>query len=242
MHTRPAPNSRGTSLIRSPLLHGLLAVVLPTSVLAAGVQIDPHADLLYRQAVSLLEQADNQSASFTLKTSTTDQDLAQQGQALGRTLAPAVSLLKKAVELDHPAAQYRLALYYITYLPAAQISAAACPLLEASMGQGFAPAALGIENWCPNYSRSEYRSALESVPNLASLYAPYYPQPTVRLLCHREQPQGLAMQWGRQRDYQAEVYRLLASADPAQSKAYWQKAVDINGCIAAQRRLASNHY
>ncbi|MCE6982410.1 sel1 repeat family protein, partial [Pseudomonas frederiksbergensis] len=52
----------------------------------------------------------------------------------------------------------------------------------------------------------------------------------------------LAMQWGRQRDYQAEVYRLLASTDPAQSRSYWQKAVDINGYIPAQRRLASNLY
>ncbi|CAI8915056.1 MULTISPECIES: hypothetical protein [Pseudomonas] len=242
MHARPTPNLRGSSLIRSPLLHGLLAVVLPTSALAAGVQIDPHADLLYRQALTFLEQAESQTSSYTLKTSTTDQDLAQQGQALGRTLAPAVTLLKKAVALNHPAAQYRLALYYITYLPAAQIPDAACPLLEGSMTQGFAPAALGIENWCPTFSRSEYRTALESVQSTATLYAPYYPQPAVRLPCHREQPQGLAMQWGRQRDYQAEVYRLLASTDPAQSRSYWQKAVDINGCIPAQRRLASNLY
>ncbi|MDD1015435.1 sel1 repeat family protein [Pseudomonas rubra] len=216
--------------------------MLPASALAAGVQIDPHADLLYRQALTLLEQADSQNASFSLKTSTTDQDLAQQGQALGRTLAPAVSLLKKAADRHHPVAQYRLALYYITYLPAAQVADTACPLLEASMKQGFAPPALGIENWCPSYSRSEYRAALESVSAMASVFAPYYPQPAVRLLCHREQPQGLAMQWGRQRDYQAEVYRLLASADPALSKAYWQKAVEINGCIAAHRHLANNQY
>ena len=73
-----------------------------------------------------------------------DPELSRQGQAMAHTLPTAVALLKKSVELGHPVAQYRLALFYITYLPQKDIAAAACPLLEASIRQGFAPAALGI--------------------------------------------------------------------------------------------------
>jgi hypothetical protein len=84
-----------------------------------------------------------------------------------------------------------------------------------------------------------YRAALESIPNMATLYAPYYPQPATRLACNRSRPQGLEMQWGRQRDYQAEVYRLLSDLDPAHRQALLQKAVDINGCVTAQQHLSN---
>lgn len=243
MHNRQTLPSRGITLLGAQLLSAVLAVLTPACVLADGLQIDPHADLLYRQAVTLLEQAENQNTSFSLKTSTTDQDLAQQGQAMGRTLAPAVSLLHKAVELDHPVARYRLALYYMTYLPAEQIPAAACPLLQTSLAQGFAPSALGIEAWCADYRESPaFARDLENIPTLATRYAPYYPQPAERLLCNREQPQGLAMQWGRQRDYQAEIYRLQGNNDANQREFYWRKAVDLNGCFAVQRRLVSSKH
>ena len=85
----------------------------------------------------------------------------------------------------------------------------------------------------------DYRQALERIPLNNTLYAPYYPQPAVRLECNRQQPQGLNMQWGRQRDFQAEVYRLLGAIDPSHDQAYYQKAVEINGCLPAQRRLTS---
>ncbi|MGH8381283.1 sel1 repeat family protein [Pseudomonas sp.] len=230
-------------------MRGLIAGLTPACALADGVQITPHADLLYRQAVSLIDQTDNQSSSLSLKTntststSTSGQDLAQQGKALGRTLAPAVSLLKKAVELDHPVARYRLALYYMTYLPAEQIPPAACPLLQASLAQGFAPSALGIEAWCTDYRQSPaFARDLENIPSVASRYASYYPQPAERLLCNREKPQGLAMQWGRQHDFQAEIYRLQGNNNPSQRQFYWRKAVDLNGCFAVQQRLLSNNH
>ncbi|WP_442107813.1 sel1 repeat family protein [Pseudomonas sp. NUPR-001] len=216
---------------------------MPGCALADGLRIDPHADLLYRQAVTLLEQAEHQADSFSLKTSSTDQDLAQQGQALGRTLTPAVSLLTKAVELDHPVARYRLALYYMTYLPTEQIPVAACPLLQTSLAQGFAPAALGIEAWCTDYRDSTaFGKNLEHVQAIANRYASYYPQPAERLLCNPEQPQGLALQWGRQRDFQAEIYRLQGNSQPDQRQRYWQKAVDLNGCFAVRQRLLSKHF
>jgi len=220
----------------------LLVTLAPLTAQALEARIDPHADLLYRQALPLLEQADNPDDSASpLRTAVGgDPELNRQGQALARTLPTAVALLKKSVELGHPVAQYRLALYYTTYLPAAQIPDAACPLLEASLNHGFAPPATAIATWCSGYNASPaYREALEAIPSMATLYAPYYPQPATRLACSRSQPQGLQMQWGRQRDYQAEVYRLLGDLDPQHRRSLLQKAVEINGCIAAQQRLTS---
>ncbi|MFJ4431096.1 sel1 repeat family protein [Pseudomonas sp. NPDC089395] len=226
-----------------PYLAALLITLAPQAARALDVRIDPHADLLYRQALPLLEKADNQDDSdIPIRTAIGgDPELNRQGQALARTLPTAVALLKKSVELGHPVAQYRLALYYTTYLPAAQIPDAACPLLEASLKQGFAPPATAIATWCPPYNASHaYREALEAIPSMATLYAAYYPQPATRLACSRSQPQGLEMQWGRQRDYQAEVYRLLGDLDPQHRQTLLQKAVEINGCVAAQQRLTSH--
>lgn len=221
-------------------LHPLLLALMPLAAHALEVSIDPHADLLYRQALPLLEKADGQDdGASTLRTAVGgDPELSRQGQAMAHTLPTAVTLLKKSVELGHPVAQYRLALYYMTYLPAAQIPDAACPLLEASLKQGFAAPAPAIATWCPPYNVSrEYRTALEAIPSMATVYAPYYPQPATRLACNRSQPQGLEMQWGHQRDYQAEVYRLLGDLDPQHRQSLLQKAVDINGCVTAQQHL-----
>ncbi|WP_085674289.1 MULTISPECIES: hypothetical protein [unclassified Pseudomonas] len=225
---------------RATLVPALFIALTPLAANALEVRIDPHADLLYRQALPLLEQADNPDDNSTLRTAIgVDPELNRQGRAMAHTLPTAVALLKKSVELGHPVAQYRLALYYTTYLPAAQIADAACPLLEASLEQGFAPPATAIATWCPPYNASPaYREALEAIPSMATLYAPYYPQPATRLACSRSHPQGLQMQWGRQRDYQAEVYRLLGDLDPEHRQALLQKAVDINGCVVAQHRLS----
>ncbi len=219
----------------------LLALCMPMAAQALEVKIDAHADLLYRQALPLLEQADAQSEnSALLPTAARDPELSRQGQAMAHTLPTAVALLKKSVALGHPVAKYRLALYYMTYLPAAEIPDAACPLLEESLSQGFAPPASAIATWCPPYNGSPaYREALDALPGMATLYAAYYPQPAAVLACSRKQPQGLAMLWGGQRDFQAEIYRLLGDLDPTRRQALWQKAVEINGCATAQQRLTS---
>lgn len=223
---------------RSPLS---LLWLLPLTALAGDPVIDPHADLLYRQALPLLEKAEAQSNALPLDAMPTDRELIRKVQALDQTLQPAVALLQRAALLQHPVAEYRLALHYITHLPAGQIAAEACPLLRSSIAQGFAPAALEVVNWCPEVLEdSTYRQALEQVSTRSSMYAGYYPQPAVRLLCLRERPQGLAMQWGRQRDFQAEVYRLLAGLDASQRVTYAHKAMEINGCQAAQHQLVSH--
>ena len=219
----------------------LFMAVLALDAQALEVQIDPHADLLYRQALPLLEQADLQTtapAHCAPRLAATGTQPPRPGPGANPTHRR--GLAEKSVALNHPVAQYRLALYYMTYLPTAQIPDAACPLLEASLQQGFAPPAPAIATWCPPYNASPaYRQALEAIPSMATRYAAYYPQPAIRLACNRSQPQGLEMQWGRQRDYQAEVYRLLGDLDPQQRQTLLQKAVDINGCAAAQRHLTS---
>ncbi|MEG0248791.1 MAG: sel1 repeat family protein [Pseudomonas sp.] len=228
---------------RAVILPPLLIALMPLAAQALDARIDPHADLLYRQALPLLEQADSlDDGASSLRTAVgSDPELTRQGQALAHTLPTAVALLKKSVALGHPVAQYRLALYYMTYLPVGQIPDAACPLLVASLKQGFAAPAPAIATWCPPYNASaEYRATLEAIPSMATQYAPYYPQPAPRLACSRSQPQGLEMQWGRQRDYQAEVYRSLADLDMQHRQTLLQKAVEINGCVTAQRRLTSH--
>lgn len=228
---------------RAPLFLGLLAVLIPACAMADELQISPHADLLYRQALTLMDKADDRYSGYSMKTSASDPKLATPGQSLGRSQAPAVSLLKKAAELEHPVARYRLALHYIDYLPANQIPAAACPLLQASLAQGFAAAAMGIEDWCVDYRQSSaYAKDLANIQARINRYTSYYPQPAVSLPCNREQPHGLAMQWGRQRDFQAEIYRIQGNDDPQKREYYWQKAVELNGCFAARRGLLGSHH
>jgi len=224
------------------LAASMLLMCTPFVAQAQEVIIDPHADLLYRQALPFLEQADAGVDNSSMRSvANSDPELSRQGQALAHTLPTAVALLKKSVALGHPVAKYRLALYYMTYLPAAQIPDAACPLLEESLSQGFAPPASAIATWCPPYNASPaYREALDALPSMATLYAAYYPQPATVLACSRSRPQGLEMQWGRQRDFQAEVYRLLGDLDPDRRQVLLQKAVEINGCASAQQRLTSH--
>ncbi|GGU75878.1 hypothetical protein GCM10009504_36380 [Pseudomonas laurentiana] len=206
----------------------------------ADAPIDPHADLLYRQALPFLEQADTEASTFSPQASTTKDDLLRQGTALVQTLAPGVELLRKAVALDHPVAEYRLALYYMTYLSPDEVPALACPLLAASLSQGFAPASLQINSLCTEYrDSSAYRAALKKTVQDATRYATYYPQPAVRLECRPQGNQGLTLQWGQQRDFQAEVYRLLGAVDRPQRQMWYRKAVDANGCATAQHRLTS---
>jgi hypothetical protein len=50
-------------------------------------------------------------------------------------------------------------------------------------------------------------------------------------------PQGMALQWGSSRDYQAEMYRLLGDSNRAQRTEYYQQAIAINDCYKAKKRL-----
>lgn len=221
----------------------LLACLLPQVCLAGAASIDPRAESLYQQAVPYLQQANSKLEAVPADMPTASAEDKQQGMLLidqaGALMRPAMGLLEQAAALQHPVAEYRLALIYVMLYPSEEVKAKACPLLEHSLTQGFAPAALEISSWClPFTDTPQYQAALHAVEDAMPSYAQYFPQPVVRLECRREQPQGLAMQWGSSSDYQAEIYRLLGDSNRAQRQAFYQKALDINDCYKAKRRMA----
>ena len=75
----------------------VLSVMAPCLSLADSPPIDPHADLLYRQALPFLEQADTQASTFSPPTDATQDDLLRQGTTLVQTLTPGVELLRKEI-------------------------------------------------------------------------------------------------------------------------------------------------
>ncbi|MDO7896603.1 hypothetical protein [Pseudomonas citrulli] len=220
-----------------------LAYLLPQLCMATTLHIDPRGENLYQQAVPYLLQANNKFEAVTADTPTASTEEKERSLALaaegGSLLKPAIALLEQAAALDHPIAQYRLGLLYVLLYPNEVIKEKACPLFERSLAQGFAPPALNISYWCLAFTDTpEYQKALQAIEASMPLYEKYFPQPAVRLECRPEEPVGLAMQWGGSRDYQAEIYRLQGESNRAQRAEYFQKAIDVNDCYKAKRRMA----
>jgi hypothetical protein len=210
--------------------------------MASTFHIDPRSESLYQQAVPYLQQANSKLEAVPANTPTASAEEKKRSWALideaGALLKPAITLLEQAAALDHPVAQYRLGLIYVMLYPNEVIKEKACPLFEKSLAHGFAPPALGISSWCLAYTDTpQYQTALQATVTSMQIYEKYFPQPVVRLECKREQPVGLAMQWGSSRDYQAEIYRLQGDSNRAQRSKYYQKAVDINDCYSVKRRM-----
>lgn len=220
----------------------LLACLLPQLSSASTLHIDPRAESLYQKAVPYLLQANSKLEAVTADTPATSEEERQRSLTLaeegGLLLKPAFALLEQAAVLDHPVAQYRLGLIYVMLSPSEVIKEKACPLFERSLAQGFAPPALEIAYWCLAFTDTpEYQKALKATETSMPLYEKYFPQPVVRLECRREEPVGFAMQWGDGRDYQAEIYRLQGDSNRAQRLEYYQKAIDINDCYRAKKRM-----
>jgi len=220
----------------------LLACVLPSLCMAGTLRIDPNGESLYQQAVPFLLQANSKFEAVTADTPTASAEEKERSLALaaegGELLTPAIALLEQAAALDHPVAQYRLGLIYVMLYPSEVIKEKACPLFQRSLAQGFAPPALNISYWCLAFSDTpEYQRALQATEASMPFYEKYFPQPAVRLECKREEPVGLAMQWGGSRDYQAEIYRLQGESNRAQRTEYYKKALDVNDCYRAKRRM-----
>lgn len=225
----------------------LAGCLLSSFCVAETFHVDPQSDDLYQQAVPYLQQAARKFEAVTADTPTTPEEERQRSLKLaeeaGALLKPAVALLEQAANRDHPVAQYRLGLTYAMLLPSEEIHVKACPLFERSLAHGFAPSAVEMASWCPAYTDTpQYQAALQAVEANMPMYEKYYPQPAVRLECKREMPVGLAMQWGSSRDFQAEIYRLQGDSNRARRTEYYQKALDVNDCYKAKRRLgmASN--
>ncbi|MBD9585640.1 hypothetical protein IB254_01090 [Pseudomonas sp. PDM03] len=222
----------------------VLASLMPSLCMASSFSIDSRSESLYQQAVPYLQQANSKLEAVPSNFPTASAEEKQRSMALvdeaGVLLRPAITLLEQAAALEHPVAQYRLALIYVMLHPSDVIKEKACPLFEQSLVHGFAPAALEISSWCVAFTDTvQYQTALQAIEASMPLYEKYFPQPVVKLECRREEPVGMAMQWGSSRDYQAEIYRLQGDSNRAQRWEFYQKALDINDCYRVKRRMAS---
>ena len=222
----------------------LAGCLLSLSCMANTFHIDPRGESLYQQAVPYLQQANSKLEAVQANTPTASAEEKKRSLALideaGALLKPAITLLEQAAALDHPVAQYRLGLIYVMLYPGEVIKEKACPLFEQSLAHGFAPPALEISSWCFAYTDTPlYQTALQAIETTMPIYEKYFPQPVVKLECKREDPVGLAMQWGSSRDYQAEIYRLQGDSNRAQRWEYYQKALDINDCYRVKRRMGN---
>lgn len=219
-----------------------LACLLPALCMADALPIDPRGERLYQQAVPYLQQANTKLEAVAADLPTASAEEKERSQALieeaGALLKPAMALLEQAAALDHPVAQHRLGMIYVLLYPIDVIKEKACPLFERSFAQGFSPPAVALSSFCLAFTGTpEYQSTLKAIASAAPVYEPYFPQPVVRLECRAQMPQGLAMQWGSSRDYQAEIYRLLGDSNRGQRAEYYQQALEINDCYKAKRRL-----
>ncbi|WP_229632010.1 MULTISPECIES: hypothetical protein [Pseudomonas] len=201
--------------------------------------IDPGSERLYQQAVPYLQDADKNLQAVDLRSANPEIQVRNRllGAKAREQLQTAIPLLEQAAFLEHPVAQYRLALVYLVYLPEIP-QEKACTLLKKSLSHGFAPPALPIESFCYTFTDTpEYRPILESMQTSAPRYESYFPQPAMNLACRREEASSAGFQWADSRDYQAEIYWLLGAHDRANRTEYAIKAVDINNCYRAQRWL-----
>ncbi len=225
-------------MLRHRWSYSLVGCLLTPLCIAGTVQIDPRGESLYQQALPYLQQADSKLEAVQPNMSTLN---AEEQQSLhlieeaGALIQPAMALLEKAAVYDHPVALYRLGLIYLQIYPTGQAQQEACPLFEKSLARGFAPPAVPIASWCIPYTdRTEYQLALHAVEAVMPIYEKYFPQPGWTLECKPEAT-GMALSWGSSHDYQAEVYRLLGSTDRSRRAEYYQKAIDVNGCLRAKR-------
>ncbi|MEN5305375.1 hypothetical protein [Pseudomonas sp. TWI628] len=220
----------------------LLVSMLPQFCMASAFHLDPRGEKLYQQAVPYLQQANNKLEAVPTNAPSANAEEKERSMALvdeaGALLKPAITLLEQAATLGHPVAQYRLGLIYVMLYPSDVIKEKACPLFEQSLAHGFAPPALEISSWCLKFiDTPQYQTALQAIEVSMPIYEKYFPQPVVKLECRREEPVGLAMQWGSSRDYQAEIYRLQGDSNRAQRTEYYQKALDVNDCYKVKRRM-----
>jgi hypothetical protein len=224
-------------------LFTLLVCLLPQLCMGQAFQIDPRSESLYQQAVPYLQKANSKLDAVPADFPTATAEERKRAVALvddaRALLQPAITLLEQAAALDHPVAQYRLALIYVMMIyPSEVIKEKSCPLFERSLIHGFAPSALEFSNWCwERLDKAQYQAALQAIESSMPMYEQYYPQPTVEFNCRREQAQGMAMQWGGSRDYQAEIYQLLGQSDRKLRGEFFQKAIDINDCYRAKSLL-----
>mgnify|MGYP006183660743 FL=1 len=225
------------------LLSMLLLSLLPFFCQAQPISFNAKAEEFYQQATPYLNDARAKLDAVPADMPRANAEVKKQAmvllEAAGQQLKIARPLLEQASALGHPVAQYRLALIYKYEVNTPETDPKVCTLLQQSVSQGFAPPALMVNIYCPEFAASDdFLSALAKVEENQARYAHYYPQPVVMLECQQQRmPTGLAMLKGDSLDFQVEVYRLQGDHNRAQRNKFYQKAVDLNGCPKAERRL-----
>ena len=233
--------------MRAGLLCGAVFVsVLPYVCAAQGFRIDAHSEELYQKAIPYLQQAHSKLEAVPFNFPQANAEDKRRGLELseeaGGFIASAIPLLEQASELGHPVAQYRLALlYYLFNYSIDETRAKVCPLVQRSFAHGFAPSALIFSNACWDFpGQKDFIFNLKNVISEAAVYEKYYPQPAIQFECREKAPEGFAMPWGGSLDFQAEIYRLQGDRDRGRRKEFYEKAIAINGCYKAKRRLGYN--
>jgi hypothetical protein len=233
--------------MRSALVCGALFLSVMSDVcVAQEFHIDARSEALYQKALPYLQQAHSKLEAVPFNFPKANVEDKKRGLELseeaGRDIGSAIPLLEQASELGHPVAQYRLALiYYLFNYSIDETRAKVCPLVQQSFAHGFAPSALIVSNACWDFpGEKDFNSNLKVVESNTAVYEKYYPQPAIQFECREKAPEGFAMPWGDSLDFQAEIYRLQGDRDRGRRKELYEKAIAINGCYKAKRRIGYN--
>lgn len=241
-------HARLSFALRSPVVKAALPLLCLALLLATGAQAKekPKAkplpgDAEYRQALPYLDQARQQIAGME-KGREAGQDPAAAAKpfraALSSNLNQAIPLLDKAARQRHPVAELRLAQVLADFAQDEKSQKRVCELLGDSLKQGFAPAALEVETLCPDLARQSTFTRQAEAAARSTRYAGYFPQPSHALgWCQAQRSMSLLAAVGSQRDYQADLYFMLAGKAPqAKRQGYLQQAGKL-GCAQARQAL-----
>lgn len=220
---------------------------------ATNVRISPQSERFYRQALPDLDQAEqmlNRSVRLR-KAGIPEAWLVSDGKTFAALTAKALPPLRQSATMGHPVAQYRLAGFFQRNVPTPEARKFACQMFQASLLQGFAPAAAAISQGCPDLERDPgFSKMAEAALHNDVAYQKYYPVPTAffacRLVEETRENRYLNHRLGNANDYRAEIDFLVGGIvvpgqDPTErskiSSVYYQNAVNENDCPAAKRRL-----
>ncbi len=215
----------------------ILAVIPLCSAIAGEGQIKGESQ--YREAVKMLDsiQGTLNSVAIKIQAGADPAQFDEEREAVRPVLAAVIEKLQKASDLGHPVAQYRFASPEFSFQRDREDN---CKLLNQSVDQGFAPAAVQFAVCSPFESKLHRVAQLKKAAADIERYAAYYPQPAVQLLCAPEPPVAPLPQLGQKEDYLAETYLMLAQLSgrrTPESIQYLKQAVVANGCKYAEKRL-----
>lgn len=225
-----------------PQLLMTLLVAVSGSAIAKEYRASASSEAAYASALPLLEKYDAEVAEMerlhhagTLKT-----EGQKHSKAAGEWLDKALPLLEKASAEHHPAAQYRLAMLYMLYMSREDGEKPVCALLESSLKEGFAPAALAMSNYCFAFVKTpQFIRQTEVAATQAERFEAYYPQPVSAWACENNTDRSMDFRVGSLTQFQADAWMLLALKTPqdkARKTEYLKKAAAL-GCDYAQQRL-----